>query len=133
VEALRYTEASPRRLRAQKRRAAGGKGFLPAMAWANLGRSRGRTAVTVLSLALAVVLLELTWTFTSGFDMEKYLRDRAAADYILASGDYFQSNYRFAENILPEQAVAGVQAQGTVTEGGRVYGSVTTIWDAVDE
>ena len=133
VEALRYTEASPRRLRAQKRRAAGGKGFLPAMAWANLGRSKGRTAVTVLSLALAVVLLELTWTFTSGFDMEKYLRDRAAADYILASGDYFQSNYRFAENILPEQAVADVQARGTVTEGGRVYGSVTTIWDAVDE
>ena len=130
VEAVRYTEAQPAGRRAKRN----GRGVsLLSMAWANLGRSRGRTAVTVLSLALAVVLLELTWTFTSGFDMEKYLRDRAAADYILASGDYFQSNYRFAENILPEQAVAGVQARGTVTEGGRVYGSVTTIWDAVDE
>ena len=133
VEALRYTEASPRRLRGKKHRAAGGRAFLPAMAWANLGRSKGRTAVTAVSLALAVVLLNMTWTFTSGFDMEKYLRDKAAADFVLASGDYFQSNYRFEENVLPEQAIADVQAQGTVTEGGRVYGSVTTIWDAVDE
>ena len=133
VEALRYTEASPRRLHAKKRRAAGGKAFLPAMAWANLGRSKGRTAVTAISLALAVVLLNMTWTFTSGFDMEKYMRDRSAADYILASGDYFQSNYRFEENVLPEQAIEDVQAQGTVTEGGRVYGSFSTIWDAVDE
>lgn len=103
------------------------------MARANLGRSRGRTAVTVLSLALAVVLLNLTWTFTSGFDMEKYLRDRSAADYILASADYFQSGYRSEENVVTEDVIAEANAQGGITESGRVYGSITTIWDAVDE
>ena len=133
VEAVRYTEAAPRRLPRRVRRAAGGRGFLPAMARANLGRSRGRTAVTVLSLALAVVLLNLTWTFTSGFDMEKYLRDRSAADYILASADYFQSGYRSEENVVTEDVIAEANAQGGITESGRVYGSITTIWDAVDE
>ena len=38
---------------------------LLSMAWANLGRSRGKTAVTVTSLSLAVVLLTVTVNFTS--------------------------------------------------------------------
>mgnify|MGYP002508837853 CR=1 FL=1 len=46
------------------------------MAWANLGRSRSKTVVTMISLTLAVVLMNLVYTFTNGFDMEKYLSER---------------------------------------------------------
>src|SRR5699024_1314506 len=64
VEAVRYTEGKA--LKRKTRR--GGKGVsLLSMAWANLGRSRGKTFLTVLSLTLAVVLLTLTVTFTGGF------------------------------------------------------------------
>lgn len=43
------------------------------MAWANLGRSRGKTVVTILSLSLAVVLLTVTVNFAGGFVMDKYV------------------------------------------------------------
>ena len=33
----------------------------------------------------------------------------------------------------PSRPSPACRPGGTVTEGGRVYGSVTTIWDAVDE
>ena len=70
IEAVRYTEgASPAGKKAVRRKAE--RVSLLSMAWANLGRSRGKTAVTVLSLSLAVVLLTATsslrastWTST---------------------------------------------------------------------
>ena len=36
---------------------------LPEMAWANLGRSKSKTVVTIISLTLAVVLMNLVYTF----------------------------------------------------------------------
>ena len=52
VEAVRYTEGGGK-TRAKGRKARRVSPF--SMAWANLGRSRGKTVVTVLSLSLAVV------------------------------------------------------------------------------
>ena len=87
VEAVRYTEGKA--LKRKTRR--NGKGVsLLSMAWANLGRSRGKTFLTVLSLTLAVVLLTLTVTLTSGFDMDKYVSNFTASDFILADAVQFQ-------------------------------------------
>ena len=70
VEAVRYTEGMNVK---RKTRKSTGTVSLLSMAKANLGRSRGKTWITVISLSLAVVLLNLTVTFTKGFDMDKYL------------------------------------------------------------
>lgn len=97
VEAVRYTEGgAPRKpgKREKLRRAQGGAS-LPRMAWANLGRSKGKTVVTVLSLTLAVVLATMTYTFSMGFDMNKYLTHKADVDFILGHADYFQSGRGF--------------------------------------
>lgn len=72
IEAVRYTEGG--KVGGKKRRKSK-KVSVFSMAWANLGRSKGKTVVTVLSLSLALVLLIITVTFTKGFDMDKYLRD----------------------------------------------------------
>ncbi|WP_304966150.1 ABC transporter permease, partial [uncultured Oscillibacter sp.] len=58
VEAVRYTEGGgPKKAgKREKVRKARSGASLPGMAWANLGRSRGKTVVTVISLTLAVVL-----------------------------------------------------------------------------
>ena len=128
VEAVRYTEGGqPKKERAVKTGTGGAS--LPKMAWANLGRSRSKTVVTVLSLALAVVLMNLVYTFASGFDLEKYLSGQVATDFILAHADYFQSgaNFRSADQALPEEVSAQVSAQGGITEGGRIYGQVNSI------
>ena len=62
VEAVRYTEGRA----PETQEPSGEPRACPccSMAWANLGRSRGKTVVTVLSLSLAVVLLTVTVTFT---------------------------------------------------------------------
>ena len=53
VEAVRYAEGGSGKTRAKGRKARRVSPFT--MAWANLGRSKGKTVVTVLSLSLAVV------------------------------------------------------------------------------
>ncbi len=129
VEAVRYTEGgSSRRSWKKSKRAAVRKtdsgASVPKMAWANLGRSKSKTTVTVFSLALAVVLMNLVYTFASGFDMEKYLSRNICTDFILGHADYFQSGAGFhsVDEALPEEIISDITAQGGITEGGRVYG-----------
>ncbi|MDD4564932.1 MAG: ABC transporter permease [Eubacteriales bacterium] len=87
VEAVRYTEGTADKKTIRKAQSGAS---LPKMAWANLGRSRGKTAITVTSLSLAVLLLNMTVTFTNGFDMDKYL-SKMAADFMVADAGYFQT------------------------------------------
>lgn len=132
VEAVRYTEGGEQsRKKGGKRTVKPGTGgaSLPKMAWANLGRSRSKTVVTILSLTLAVVLMNLVYMFANGFDMEKYLSGQAVTDFVLGHADYFQTGacFRSAEQALPEDVIAQVSAQGGITEGGRVYGQEHSI------
>ena len=125
VEAVRYTEGGqPKKARKRAVKAGSGGASLPKMAWANLGRSKSKTVVTVISLTLAVVLMNLVYTFTNGFDMEKYLSGEVATDFVLGHADYFRAsdNFRSADQALPEEVIAQVNSQGGITEGGRVYG-----------
>lgn len=124
VEAVCCSEG---RMQKKERKTSGAS--LPGMAWANLGRSTGKTVVTVISLTLAVVLMNLVYTFTNGFDTEEYLSDLVAADFVLGHADYFRlsENFRSADQALPEEVIAQVISQGGITEGGRVYGQENTI------
>ena len=121
VEAVRYTEGKAPNRKGKKR----GKGVsLMSMAWANLGRSRGKTFLTVLSLTLAVVLLTLTVTFTVGFDMDKYVSNFTASDFILADAGQFQTGGdAFNDEMgVPEEVIDTVNAQGDIAWSGRIYG-----------
>lgn len=126
VEAVRYTEGEKKGGKRAVRVGTAGAS-LPKMAWANLGRSRSKTVVTVLSLTLAVVLMNLVYTFANGFDMEKYLSGQVVTDFVLGHADYFQTNFRSADQALPEEIIAQVSAQGGITGGGRVYGQERSI------
>ena len=133
VEAVRYTEGINVK---RKTRKSTGTVSLLSMAKANLGRSRGKTWITVISLSLAVVLLNLTVTFTKGFDMDKYLSHFVATDFILADAAYFQAatGQRFsADSPLPQEVIDEVVAQGGITDGARVYGKTSVIQEFVSE
>lgn len=132
VEAVRYTEGKALKQKGKR----SGKGVsLLSMAWANLGRSRGKTFITVLSLTLAVVLLALTVTFTSGFDMDKYVSSFTASDFILADAGQFQSGGDgFNDEMgVPEEVIDAVDAQGGITGSGRVYGKTAPALEFVTE
>ncbi len=127
VEAVKYTEGGKTRRTVRRGRR---KVSLFGMAWANLSRSKGKTLVTLLSLTLAVVLLQITTLFTNGFDMDKYLQDQAVCDFILADGGYFQNNlhtWGTGNGTVSESVIAEITAQGGVTDGGRIYGQLTNI------
>ena len=130
IEAVRYTEGDGSR---RKARATRGVSLL-SMAWGNLGRSRKKTVVTILSLSLALVLLTLTVTFAVGFDMDKYLA-RMAADYQVAEASYFQTaNTGFFEDLaLSEADIAALEENGFVAEGGRTYGLTISAVEYVTE
>ena len=132
VEAVRYTEGKALKRKGKR----SGKGVsLLSMAWANLGRSRGKTFLTVLSLTLAVVLLTLTVTFTGGFDMDKYVSNFTASDFILADAGQFQTGGDgFNDEMgVPEEVIAAVNAQGSITGSGRVYGKTAPAQEFVTE
>ena len=131
IEAVRYTEGSQ-----SKKKAKRGSGRVSpfSMARANLGRSKGKTVVTVLSLSLAVVLTTITATFVGGFDMDKYLSKSICTDFVLADAGHFQVGDTFhAGMALPQEVIDQVTSQGGVAEGGKVYGMTTAVQEGVTE
>ena len=134
IEAVRYTEgASPAGKKNARRRTK--QVSLLSMAWANLGRSRGKTAVTVLSLSLAAVLLTVTVTLSGSFDMNKYLANFVSSDFLIANAGQFQTNNELfsAKLALPQSAIDAVTAQGGITDGGRIYGKTSAVEEFVTE
>ena len=113
VEAVRYTEVQQTGKKTRSSRQ-----VTPfSMARANLGRSRKKTALVIVSLSLAVVLLNLLTTFVTGFDMDKYLSQRSCADFLVSTPDYF--NYRGFT--LTEEDILPVQENTEQSLGGFAY------------
>ncbi len=138
VEAVRYTEGKARKRKERQMRKLKRNHrdvSLLSMAWANLGRSRGKTFITMLSLTLAVVLLTLTVTFTGGFDMDKYVSNFTASDFILADAGQFQSGEdAFNDEMeVPEEVIDAVDEQGGITDSGRIYGKTAPALEFVTE
>lgn len=131
VEAVRYTEGSHTK---KKIRHGESGGKLGRMALANLGRSKSRTVLVIVSLGLTVMLLEITAIFADGFDMDKYLDKFVVTDYIFGGADYFQVGTGFhAGNVLTEEDIAAVKSQGGITESARIYGAVTSMEEFISE
>ncbi|MDY3618750.1 ABC transporter permease [Agathobaculum sp.] len=120
IEAVRYTESSGGSKKSKKHV---GRAGLGTMAMHNLGRSKSRTVLTVVSLALAVVLLNGVYMFAQGFDMDKYLRSWIVTDFIFGDAGYFQTGqgYTSVTQSVTEDAIDTINAQGEVTESGRIY------------
>lgn len=131
VEALRYTEGSGRSKGSRKKE----RVSLFSMAWANLGCSRGKTIVTILSLALAVVLLTVTITLVRGFDMNKYVSLQMTTDFQIADAGYFQTGPASGidEEGVSQDVIDAVQAQGGITESGVVYRDISDVFECVTD
>ena len=115
VEAVRYTEGND----SKRKRKRGEKGAsIFRMAVANLGRNKTKTVITVISLSFAVVILNLTFILTSGFDMDKYLK-RVVTDFITADASYFQPGHSGIDS-FPEEVTAQIEMLDGV-KGGRTY------------
>jgi putative ABC transport system permease protein len=130
VEAVRYTEGMIKR-KTLRRSQSGAS--LTKMAWVNLGRNRGKTAITIASLSLATLLLNMTFTFTDGFDMDKYMSEMVS-DFIVADAGYFQTDsFWESDRALPETIINSLESQSGIESGGRVYANTASVEEFVAE
>lgn len=130
VEAVRYTEVGNGKKSIRKSQFGAS---LPKMAWANLGRNRSKTIIAVISLSLAVVLLNMTVTFINGFDMDKYLSN-VVSDFIVSDAGYFQVDSIWGgDDALPEDVIRELEAQPGIQAGGRVYGKCSAVQEFITE
>lgn len=131
VEAAGYTGIENKRKIKEKERTDGGK--LWRMALSNLGRSRSRTILTVISLALSLVLLNSVVTLSRGFDMDKYLSHFMKTDGLIAHAQYFNFEYRGGDqDTVSDQAIRAVESREEFLDGGRIYydrGILVTVKD----
>ncbi|MCH5249934.1 MAG: ABC transporter permease [Lachnospiraceae bacterium] len=128
IEALRYSDGVSNKK--STRKAKNGASIYK-MALANMGRNRKKTAVTTISLSLAVVILTTTVTFVKGFDIDKYIGTRMNVDYMIADAGYFQvagPPWNISKK-LDENVISTINEQEGIAEGGRTYGQTS---DAVN-
>ncbi len=117
VEAVKYTESGNFSRRQRRSRRAG----IGRMALANLGRNKKKTVLVVVSLSLSVVLLAVTFQFTGGFSMEKYLAEKTCADFIVGSTDYFRFRGGISDSGISEETVKTIQANTEIESGGQAW------------
>lgn len=85
VEAVNYTEPMPVKKKRKKSR----KTSAFSMAWRNLGRSRKKAVIVVISLTLSLMLVNGTFTVTEGFDMDKFVGDQIVGDLLISGTSTF--------------------------------------------
>lgn len=123
VEAVRYTDQGKKKK--QKKSTDGGK--LGRMALSNLGRNKKRTTIVIVSLSLAVVLLNSVFSVTSSFDMDTYLKKFITTDATIANAVYYNYGYMTtdADEIdtmnLSESFIKACEEQDGFEQGGRIY------------
>ena len=66
--------------------------------------------------------------FTNGFDMDKYVSNFTASDFIVANAGKFQNSVLdFTPDMaVPQSAMDDIGAQGGITDGGVVYGQTSS-------
>lgn len=133
VEAVRYTNGSAGMMRRraygkkdsrEKGRRSGHGARIAGMAAANLGRNRKRTVLVVVSMSLSLVLFNTIYTFSLGFDMDKYLSKFVDTDFLAAHADYFRYQFRGPENGTSESLIETVEGLPGFEEGGRILGNI---------
>ena len=117
-------------------------------ACANVGRNKGKTASVVLSLAISVLLLNLSAEFTHGFDLDKFLSQLVVFDYAVAHERYFNydidemRNYDVSSEMEALGSLEGVEQMGAVyLEMDRVqafynreqFRSLLESWDGLED
>lgn len=123
IEAIRYTENDSAAFSGKKsilkKSTHGAK--IHRMALANLGRNRKRTVLVIVSMTLSLVLFNTVFTFSSGFDIDKYIAKFVNTDFVISTADYFQFGYETSSNDLSESFVESVKESNYFKAGGRLY------------
>ncbi|MDO5714561.1 MAG: FtsX-like permease family protein [Tissierellia bacterium] len=87
VEAIRYTEYAYSIKKKKKRTY---KVTPITMAWQNLGRNKKKTVSVIISMALSIIMLNLTVSLVASFDEDLYVSSFAKTDFTIGDATLFQ-------------------------------------------
>ena len=59
------------------------------MAWQNIGRNKKKTFFVILSMALSIIMLNITVSLVASFDENKYVSSFASSDFSVADASVF--------------------------------------------
>ena len=119
VEAVRFSEYTGENLSA-KRKARKVTPF--SMAWENLKRNKKKSTVVILSLAISVLMINVTVSITKSFDENKYIQNFAASDYTISDGSMLTRGPmgEYFEGVAESDIEAFSKIDG-VTDIGAIY------------
>ncbi len=131
VEAVRYTDNDSQVKKGRRKSGRGAK--MTGMALANLGRNRKRTTLVIISMSLSLVLFNTLYTFSIGFDMDKYLAKFVDTDFLTGHADYFNYQYAGPDNSMSESMIQAIEQEPEFLEGGRLYANIrdTEFFDTI--
>lgn len=68
------------------------------MAWQNIGRNKKKTISVILSMALSILMLNITVSLVASFDEDKYVSSFASSDFTVADASLFDRYLKAVEN-----------------------------------
>lgn len=119
VEALKYHSA-PKSRRKYKKGMESSHRIL-SMAAANLGRSKGKTTLVVLSISLSAILLNSVLNFTSSMDEETYVKRQAGADFDVRNADFEKAASEDSEKTVAKETADALEGLEGVAAFSRIY------------
>lgn len=121
VEAVKYNGVGSN-INSRSNRAKNGTngGKLHKMAFSNLGRNKKRTFITVVSISLSLVLLNIVYTLTGSFDMDKYVSKFIDVDFQFAHAAYFKNKFS-NDTPVSKSMISAIEGQKSFERGGLIY------------
>ena len=119
VEAVRYSEYTGTNLSSKKKT----RKVTPAsMAWENLKRNKKKSFVVVLSLALSVLMINVTVSITSSFDENKYVSNFANSDICVQDATVMNRNlFTNVYDGVSDEDIEYFESFDGITECGAIY------------
>lgn len=117
VEAVKYEEDKSKN-RKIKSTINGAK--LSIMALANMGRSKKKTVVAILSMSLSIVILTEVYTFVNSFRLDQYLENMLTGDFTIGTISLFKYSGN-NDLALPDEIYNAVNKQEGIESANRLY------------
>ena len=119
VEAVRYNDTTVGKL-SKKRKSKKVTTF--SMAWENLKRNKRRTVAVLLSMALSIVMINVTVSIVACMDKEKYISNFSNADFTIADASIMHStSFESVCDGVRFEDIQALESNLEAEESGAIY------------
>ena len=120
IEAIRYTGLDGNIRKEMKKGSDGGK--IHKMAFSNILRDKKKGILVIISLSIAIILLNSIYTMVAGFDLDEFLSGEYATDFTIGDASFYRWNFDESKgSALTEELCGEIENLEGVEKVGRIY------------